>query len=79
MLPPPLHIHTTGARLDLGRLANLAANFIDTRLEPHVPLVLWKVPLARRLYEAAVPAPDAEQMRFNITGWAAEFGHDFDA
>lgn len=67
-----------GARMDLGRLANLAGNFIDNRLEEHIPLLFWKVPLARRVYEWAIPAPNREQMRYNIKGWALEFAHDFD-
>jgi hypothetical protein len=67
-----------GARLDVGRLANLAGNFIDNRLEEHIPLLFWKIPLTRRLYEKLIPAPDREQMRYNLKGWAAEFAHDFD-
>lgn len=68
----------SGARMDLGRLANLAGNFIDNRLEEHIPLLFWKIPLARRVYEWAIPAPNREQMRYNINGWALEFAHDFD-
>ena len=68
-----------GARLDLGRLANLAGEFVDSRLEEHVPLLFWKIPLLRRVYEWAVPAPDLEQMRYNIKNWALEFAHDFDS
>jgi hypothetical protein len=62
----------------VGRLANLAGNFIDNRLEEHIPLLFWKIPLTRRLYEKLIPAPDREQMRYNLKGWAAEFAHDFD-
>lgn len=40
--------------------------------------MFWKIPLARRLYEWVIPAPDREQMRYNIKGWALEFAHDFD-
>lgn len=69
--------HVSGARLDLGRLANLAADFIDNHVEPHLPLLFWKIPLTRRLFEWVLPAPDPEQMRYYIKGWAAEFAHDF--
>lgn len=62
----------------MGRLANLAGNFIDNRLEQHIPLLFWKIPLTRRVYEWVIPAPDREQMRYNLKGWALEFAHDFD-
>jgi hypothetical protein len=62
----------------LGRLANLAAAFVDSHVEPHIPLIWWKIPLTRRLYEWAVPASNLDQMRYNISGWGLEAAHDFD-
>ena len=53
----------SGARVDVGRLANNLAEFVDNRLEQHIPLLFWKIPLTRRVYEWVVPAPDIEQMR----------------
>ncbi|KAF8065775.1 hypothetical protein HT031_002835 [Scenedesmus sp. PABB004] len=67
-----------GARLDVGRLANLAGGFVDRQIEPRVPLLLWRLPFAQRLYRLAVPAEDADQLRYRIKGWAAELSHDFD-
>lgn len=49
--------------MDVGRLANNIAEFVDNKLEQHIPLLFWKIPLTRRVYEWVVPAPDREQMR----------------
>jgi hypothetical protein len=67
-----------GARIDLGRLANISGNFIDRHLKQRIPLLFWKIPLSQKLYRFVVPAQDQEQMRYNIKGWCAEFSHDFD-
>lgn len=64
--------------MDLNRLANIAANFMDNRLEEHIPLLFWKIPLTRRVYEFIIPEPNREQLRYTFKGWAAEFAHDFD-
>jgi hypothetical protein len=68
-----------GARLDVGRLANLAADFIDNRLEQHIPLLFWKIPLTRQLYDWVIPEPDSKQMRYSLKGWALELAQDFDS
>ncbi|KAF6254750.1 hypothetical protein COO60DRAFT_1622452 [Scenedesmus sp. NREL 46B-D3] len=67
-----------GARLDLGRLANISGNFVDRHLKQRIPLLFWKIPLSQKLYRFVVPAQDQEQMRYNIKGWCAELSHDFD-
>lgn len=67
-----------GVRLDLGRLANLAGNFVERHVEHRIPLLFWRIPLTQRLYNLVVPAQDEDQMRYRIKGWRAEFSHDFD-
>jgi hypothetical protein len=67
-----------GARLDLGRIANISGNFVDKHLQQRIPLLFWKIPLSQKLYRFLVPAQDQEQMRYNIKGWCAEFSHDFE-
>uniref|UniRef100_A0A383VAP3 Uncharacterized protein n=1 Tax=Tetradesmus obliquus TaxID=3088 RepID=A0A383VAP3_TETOB len=67
-----------GARLDLGRLANLGGNFVDRHIKQRIPLLFWKIPLSTKLYRFVVPNQDQEQMRYNIKGWCAELAHDFE-
>ncbi|KAL6762785.1 hypothetical protein V8C86DRAFT_2510865 [Haematococcus lacustris] len=66
-----------GAAFDLGRLANLAADFVDNHLERHIPFVFWRLPLSRSLYRALVPDMDNYQVRHDISGWDLEVAHEF--
>ncbi|KAI8471016.1 MAG: hypothetical protein J3K34DRAFT_520916 [Monoraphidium minutum] len=66
-----------GARLDLGRLVNWAADYVDYRLQHHIPGLVWRLPLSQRLYNLLVPAEDENQERHRIRGWALELAHDF--
>lgn len=66
-----------GARLDLGRVINWAADCVDYRLEHRIPGLFWKIPLSQRLYNAIIPAEDENQERHRIKGWALELTHDF--
>eukprot|EP00878_Enallax_costatus_P003770 GHUV01003986.1.p1 GENE.GHUV01003986.1~~GHUV01003986.1.p1 ORF type:complete len:351 (+),score=37.43 GHUV01003986.1:115-1167(+) len=67
-----------GARLDIGRLANMAGNFVEKHIEHRVPYVFWRIPLSQTLYNFIIPREDREQMRYRVKGWSAEFSHDFD-
>jgi hypothetical protein len=66
-----------GARLDLGRVVNWAADYVDYRLQHLIPGLVWKIPLSQRLYNLLVPAEDENQERHRIRGWALEASHDF--
>lgn len=70
--------YQVGARLDIGRLANLAGNFVEKHIEHRIPYLFWKIPLSQTLYNFVIPREDREQMRYNIKGWSAEVSHDFD-
>lgn len=52
-----------GLRLDVGRLANLAADWVDYNLEPSIPGLFWRIPLMPRLYNLLVPAGEWPGMR----------------
>jgi hypothetical protein len=67
-----------GASLDLGRIANCVADYVDYNLEYKIPGIIWRIPLSQRLYNFLVPALDEEQIRHHIKGWALELTHDFD-
>lgn len=66
-----------GARVDVGRIVNWAADWLDARVDRLVPGIFWSVPLSLRLYNLLVPAEDENQERHRIRGWAVEFAHDF--
>jgi hypothetical protein len=66
-----------GARVDLGRLLNWAADYVDYNLEGRIPRIFWKLPFSQSLYNLVIPAEDAEQMRYRLHGLALEFSHDF--
>ncbi len=74
----PLAATRAGARLDLGRLLNTAAAAADAHVTRRLPALLWRLPLAGRLYRLAVPPEDAEQLRFRLSGWTVEMAHDFE-
>lgn len=59
-----------GARLDLGRLVNWAADYVDYHLERKIPGLVWKIPLSQRLYNLLVPAEDENQVGEGLEGWA---------
>jgi hypothetical protein len=65
-----------GARLDLGRIVNYAADFVDCNVQPRIPGLLWRVPLVAALYRAAVPPEDEQQLRHRISGWDLQLEHD---
>mmetsp|Transcript_21347 Transcript_21347/g.36349 ORF Transcript_21347/g.36349 Transcript_21347/m.36349 type:complete len:364 (+) Transcript_21347:66-1157(+) len=66
-----------GAALDLGRVLNLAANWFDYKVEPHLPPGLWRIPLMPRLYDLLVPMEDDDQVRHHVRGWDLEATHQF--
>jgi hypothetical protein len=67
-----------GARLDLGRIVNYAADFVDYNVQPRIPALLWRVPLMGALYRVVVPAEDEQQLRHRISGWDLQLEHDFE-
>eukprot|EP00877_Chromochloris_zofingiensis_P002682 jgi/Chrzof1/12414/Cz06g33180.t1 len=67
-----------GARLDVGRLVNYAADFVDYRLEHRIPGIFWWLPFSQRLYNLVIPAEDEKQVRHHIKGWQLELAHDFE-
>ncbi|GLC34135.1 hypothetical protein PLESTB_000841200 [Pleodorina starrii] len=66
-----------GCRLDLGRLANYAADILDYHVEERVPGFLWNIPLLPQLWYLLVPAEDEDQVRHHIRGWELDVCHDF--
>lgn len=74
----PMAATRVGARLDLGRLLNFAADYFDYNLEWRVPALFWKVPLSQRLYNLVIPAEDENQERYRLRGLCLEFAHDFE-
>ncbi|EFJ52705.1 hypothetical protein VOLCADRAFT_102691 [Volvox carteri f. nagariensis] len=72
-----LHATRIGCRLDLGRLANYAADFFDYNIEERIPGFIWNIPLLPQLYYMLVPPEDEEQVRHRITGWELDISHDF--
>lgn len=58
-----LHRTAIGGVFDLGRLVNFVADFVDYRVEPRLPPVVWSVPLAQKLYNVLVPPEDENQVR----------------
>jgi hypothetical protein len=67
-----------GCKLDIGRLVNYAADFIDYNVQPVIPNLLWRIPLTRVLYNVVIPAEDERQVRHNIKGWDLQLVHDFE-
>uniref|UniRef100_A0A7S0RRL2 Uncharacterized protein n=1 Tax=Chlamydomonas leiostraca TaxID=1034604 RepID=A0A7S0RRL2_9CHLO len=61
-----------GAAFDLGRVANFIADFIDYKLEPFVPPLVWKIPGTQLLYNFIIPDEDEDQYRYKLKGWDAE-------
>ncbi len=55
-----------GARLDVGRIVNYLADFVDYRLEHRIPGIVWRIPLSMRLYNLLIPAEDGEQYRHKM-------------
>ncbi|KAG2449782.1 hypothetical protein HYH02_005306 [Chlamydomonas schloesseri] len=72
-----LHSTRMGCRLDLGRLVNYVADFVDYRVEENIPSFVWNVPLLPQLYSLLVPPDNDEQVRHHITGWELDVSHDF--
>jgi len=68
---------SVGARVDLGRLLNWAADFVDYNLEYKIPGLFWRLPLSQRLYNLLIPAEDENQERYRLRGLCLEFSHDF--
>jgi hypothetical protein len=68
-----------GARLDLGRALNWAADYADARVDRALPPSLWRIPGARGLYRLLVPGEDEAQRRYRISGWEVGLDHDFAA
>lgn len=52
-----------GCSLDVGRVVNSVADFVDNRLERKIPPVIWKIPGSVLLYGLLVPPEDEEQVR----------------
>jgi hypothetical protein len=73
----PLAATRVGARVDLGRLLNWAADYFDYNLESRIPRLFWRLPLSQALYNLVIPAEDENQMRYRLHGLALEFRHDF--
>lgn len=47
-----------GLRLSLHRALNWLGDFVDYRLEEHIPMFVWRVPLTQQLYKLLVPEED---------------------
>jgi hypothetical protein len=74
----PMAATVIGARVDLGRLLNYAADWFDYNLEHKIPGLFWRLPLSQRLYNLVVPPEDENQERYTrLRGLCLEFTHDF--
>eukprot|EP00798_Chlamydomonas_sp_ICE-L_P027109 gene27109-2334_t len=72
-----MHSTRAGIIMDLGRMANYVANYIDYRVEPHIPPLYWHLPFSQTLYNFLVPAEDSNQLHHHINNWDLALSHDF--
>lgn len=58
-----LHRTRVGARIDLGRVANLVSDYVGYNVEDSLPLIFWNIPGMQQLFRVLVPDEDENQVR----------------
>ncbi|MEW5299117.1 MAG: hypothetical protein WDW36_002163 [Sanguina aurantia] len=66
-----------GARLDLGRVANLVSDYVGYNVEDSIPMLFWNIPGMQQLFRVLVPDEDENQVRHHIKGWEVDVAHEF--